>query len=48
MWARAKRVHIKKKAPNKVVHRDKNPTKALWAKANPWTFIFHMKNILFF
>jgi len=26
----------------------KNPTKALWVKANPWAFIFNMKNILFF
>ena len=38
----------KKKAPNKEAHRAKSPTKALWARANPWAFIFHMKNILFF
>jgi len=37
-----------KKSPIKEVHRAKNFTKALWAWANPWAFIFHMKNILFF
>jgi len=48
MWARAKKAHIKKKAPNREVHRAKNPTKALWVRANLWAFIFHIKNILFF
>jgi len=37
-----------KKVPIKEVYRAKNPTKALWARANPWAFIFHMKKILFF
>ena len=48
MWTRAKKAHIEKKTPIKEVHRAKNFTKALWAWANPWAFIFHMKNILFF
>jgi len=48
MWARAKKAHIEKKAPNKEAYRSKNPTKVLWARANLWAFIFHMKNILLF
>jgi len=38
---------LKKKPSIKKVDRAKNPTKVLWVKANPWTFIFNMKNILF-
>jgi len=37
-----------KKSPIKEAHRAKNPIKALWVRANPWAFIFKMKNILFF
>jgi len=37
-----------KKAPIKKAHKVKNPTKALWVRANPWAFIFNMKNILLF
>jgi len=48
MCARAKIVHIEKKVPNKEAYRAKNLTKVLWVRANPWAFIFHMKNILFF
>jgi len=43
-----KKPTLKKKTPIKEAHRTKNPTKALWVRANPWTFIFNMKNILFF
>ena len=45
-WVRAKKAHRSKKPNIKEIYKAKNPTKALWAKANPWDFFLNLKNIL--
>ena len=47
MWARAKKANIEKKNRIKEPNKAKNSTKALWVNANPWAFLFNMKNLLF-